>query len=310
MARPPVPKPPQPIIRKVFFYRISRPDEVLKSLPGEIQRIMNLPFNEAGRYSADSDDNRFALWPESADYPLRLKFGKTRLKNLPLKERAGKISALDLAVDEGLLELCHIIIYENGFVAAEFNFEGPRISRLAEYIFEKRQQLEEKITFLPLFEKNILKLVQGMATIRLLELKGVPSAASLLSAADQSLGGAFNAMVQLGGTETVALELCGRNAPKTVLRTLVTKLASLTQERPAAVQDGLKILRIKGFNAAGRVDFVDLLEDHLVSTREFERLQENGKALNSDLAFEQIDQAYKEREPDLRDAITGQALVP
>lgn len=298
----------KPIIRKVYFYRIAHSAELLRVLPGEIQRLMNLPFNEAGRYSVDADGNRFALWPESADFPLRLKFGKTRLTNLPTKERSGKISPLDLAVDEGLLELCHIIIYDDGFVAGEFNFEGPRMTRLAEYLFEKRQALMEKLTFLPLFERDILALVEAMATIKLLELKGEPNAEMLLAEADRDLASAFGAMVRLGATETVAIELSGKSAPKSRLRGVVTKLAKLAKNRPSIVRDGLKTLRIKGFNAQGRVDFVDLLEDHLVSVREFDRLQEDSKGIDSEAAFEQIDMAYRERKDDLSNAVVGRAF--
>lgn len=300
---------PKPIIRKVYFYRMSPAGEALQFLPGEIQRLMNLPFQEAGRYSSDGDGNRVALWPETAEFPLKLKFGKTRLTNLPVKERGGKISPLDLAVDEGLLELCHVIIYENGFVAAEFNFEGPRMTRLAEYLYEKRHLFSEKISFLPLFEKDILGLVEAMATIKFLELKGEPDAKAVLAKADQNLAGAFDAMVQLGGTESVSLELSGHNSPRSKLRDIATKLAKLAQSRPALVQHGVKVLKIRGFNSEGRVDIIDLLEDHLVSVKEFERLHENGKAVDSEAAFEQLDQAYKEKEAELRGAIVGRTFA-
>jgi hypothetical protein len=124
---------------RIYFYRLERADAVLSVLPGELARIMNLPFGESGRYLEDAEDHRLAAWPDTVEYPLRLRFGRTRLSNLPTKERAGKLEPLDLAVDEGLVELCHIIIYEDGFVAAEFNFEGPRIGRLGEYPTKRNQ---------------------------------------------------------------------------------------------------------------------------------------------------------------------------
>lgn len=298
----------QPILRKVYFYRIAHCEDVLGVLPGEIQRVMNLPFDEIGRYSVDADGNRFALWPESAEYPLKLKFGRTRLSNLPTIEGAGKISPLDLAVGEGLLELCHIIVYSDGFVAAEFNFEGPRMTRLSEYLFEKRQALKEKVTFLPLFEPNILALVEALTTVKLLELKGQPVAESLIAQADRDLANAFGAMVRLGGTETVAIELSGHSSPASMLRTLVKKLAELAKRQPNLAKEGIKTLRIRGLNERGQIDFVDLLEDHLVSVRQFDRLQSDSKAIDSEIAFDQIHTAYLERKDDLPTAVAGKGF--
>lgn len=73
------------ITRKIYFYRLADKAELLPLLPNELQRIENLPYNEHGRYLADGDEGRLIVWPDTVDYPLRIRFGRTRMANLPTK---------------------------------------------------------------------------------------------------------------------------------------------------------------------------------------------------------------------------------
>lgn len=295
----------QGVTRRIYFYRLEHKDEILKVLPGDLARILNLPFTENGRYLAEGEDYRLVAWPDALEFPLKLRFGKTRLSNLPTKERLGKLEALDLAIDEGLVELCHVIIYDDGFVAAEFNFEGPRIKRLGDYLYAKRQQLSTRPNFLPLFQRDILALVQGMPVIKLLELKGRPSAATLLAKADQNLGHAYGALGNLGANESIELGLSAENRPESKLKELSVKLASLVKSNRGDVGDEMRRLRVRGFTSAGRIDEVDLLEDHLIAVKTIARQEKKGKALSQSSAYEQIDAAYRERRDELHDAVAG-----
>ncbi len=64
-------------------------------------------------------------------------------------------------------------------------------------------------------------------------------------------------------------------------------------------------LSVRGFTADGRIDEVDLLEDHLIAVKTFERQDAKGKAISSDSAYEQIDAAFYERRSELEGAIEG-----
>jgi hypothetical protein len=296
------------IPRKIYFYRLAHQGEVLEVLPGELERILNLPFADEGRYFIDGEDDRLWVQPDSVTYPLKLRFGRTRRTNLPTKELAGKLEALDLAVNQGLAEICHIIIYEDGFVAAEFNFDGPRISRLGDYLYAKRHRLKTRPSFLPLFQKNIVEIVKSMPIINILELQGHPNAGSLLARADENLAQAYDTIGSLGATKSITLGLAARDNPESKLKQLIVKLAALMNSPEHHARDEMKKLRIRGITVEGRTDWVDLLEDHLIAPKEFERAQPNSKAVDTEAAYAQINAAFDERRDLLMDAVHGRNL--
>jgi len=293
------------INRKIYFYRLAHQHEVLEALPAELERILNLPFTDAGRYFIDTEDHRLWVQPDSVTYPLKLRFGLTRLADLPTKELAGKLEALDLAVNQGLAEICHVIICENGFVTAEFNFEGPRIKRLGDYLYAKRYKLKTRPVFLPLFQKNILEIVKSMPIINFLELQGHHSAASLLARADKDLAQAFDTIGHLGATKSIMLGLAARNNPESKLKQLIVKLAALMHSSEHHARNEMRKLKIRGITVEGRTDWVDLLEDHLIAPKEFERVHPKSKALSTEAAYAQINAAFNERRDLLMDAIQG-----
>src|SRR5690348_6158880 len=116
--------------RKIYFFRIEHFAQVKERLPGALQRIENLPFNDSGRYMIEPNKSRLCVFPDSLEYPLRLRFGRTRRDQLPDVESQGQLAALEIAEDAGLIDLGHMIIFDDGHVAAEWNPDGPKLQRL------------------------------------------------------------------------------------------------------------------------------------------------------------------------------------
>jgi hypothetical protein len=297
------------VYRKVYFYRIEHPEQIVLALPGDLARIGNLPFTEAGRYDKDGDEGRLCVWPDSFEFPLKLRFGRTRLRNLPTKELGGKLEELGLAAGEGLAELMHIVIFEDGYVAAEFNFEAPRISRLGPYLYNKRNKLTTKPVFLPLFQRDILQLVRDMPAISFLELKGKPDAKSLLEQADGDLAGAFGTIADLGADRSVELGLRAQKQPDSKLKKLSAKLAHLAQRYPWDVRTTMTKLRITGITTEGKLDVVDLLEDQLIVVKQMEKASRKHKAVLPASAYKELIVAYREKKDELGSAIAGRMLT-
>lgn len=299
----------QSVYRKVYFYRIEHPEQILSALPGDLSRIGNLPFSEAGRYEKDGDEGRLCVWPDSFDFPLKMRFGRTRLRNLPTKELGGKLEELGLAMNEGLAELMHIVIFDDGYVAAEFNFEAPRINRLGPYLYNKRDSLPTKPVFLPLFQRDILQLVRAMPTINFLELKGRPDAKSLLEHADENLAQAFGTIAGLGADRSVELGLRAQKQPDSKLKMLSAKVAQLAQRYPWDLRTTMSKLKITGITAEGKLDVVDLLEDQLIVVKQMEKASRKHKAVLPASAYKELIAAYNEKKGDLGGAIAGRMLV-
>lgn len=296
------------LLRKIYFYRIAHWSDIKPYLSRDLQRIENLPWENDGRYLADGEGSRLALWPERFEFPIRLKFGKTRMGNLPLKELSGRLEQLDLAAEQGLVELCHVVIYDDGHAAAEFNFSGPRIRRLSDYLFAKRNELKEQVIFRNLFQRDVISLVEKMSAITWLEIAGQPSAAALLSEADRRLGGALDSLGQVGADKLVRLNLGTDRGHNSRLQKLSVLLAQLVHRNRGEANEHLKTLKVRGVNSRGAVDAVDLLEQHLVSYKPIERLNPESRALSSDSAYRQIDAAYEELRDILIEAAVGQEL--
>jgi hypothetical protein len=297
------------VSRRIYFYRLAEAQDILSVLPNDLSRIANLPFNEVGRYLKDGEGGRLCVWPDALEFPLKLRFGKTRLQNLPIKERAGKLEALDFEADAGLAELVHVVIFDDGYVAAEFNFEAPRLKRLGEYLYSKKNELQNKPVFLPLFQKDIFQLVQDMPTIKVLELKGTPDARYLLSEADKSLADAYGTMGELGANKTIELVLRAEEKSGSKLKRLSTRLAKLTQQLPADVRVSMSKLKVKGLSSEGKFDEVDLLEDHLISIKQFEKISEKDKGISQTSAYNQLISAYNEKKSEFQAATIGRMFI-
>ena len=294
-----------PLLRKIYFFKIAHPEQILTQLPGDVARIANLPWTEQGRYLSDSEGDRFGLWVNSVDYPIKLRFGKTRMSELPTKELGGRLSSIELEENAGLADLVHVIIYRDGWVAAEFNGDGPRVKRLGEYLFAKRQSLTERPEFLPLYRRDILKIVENVTAVRLLELSGKPDAGELIAQADVTLGGAYKQLKLSGANKLIHLMLTAEDQPDSRLRAICRALAVLVHSKPGFVKDEITKLKIEGFDSNGTKQLVNLLDEFLISTKYIAREEGKAKALSTDDAFRKIDEAFNENVADFETAIVG-----
>ena len=180
-------------------------------------------------------------------------------------------------------------------------------TRLGEYLYAKRQKLTTKPeVFARCSKGDVLSLVRGMPVVNLLELKGVPRAASLLAKADQHLGQAYATIGDVGANKSIQLVMAGENYPESRLKNLAVRLAGLSRHLDRDVRYDMTKLSVRGFTADGRIDEVcGSFEDHLIAIKTFERQDAKGKAISSKSAYEQIDAAFYERRSELEGAIEG-----
>lgn len=290
--------------RKVYFFRIADYGEMRPLLEGCVEAIDQLPFNDQGRYLAtESDDVILALFVTSAKFPIKLQFGKIRRSALPMVEDAGKISPLKIAQRAGIIDWSHIVIFEDGTVAAEFNQDAPRIARLGEYLSLKaRGALPNAPKFYPLFQRAIMEELEGFEAVTMLEIEASTLDADLIAEVDKSLGGAFKACRSAGEVSKARLVLKAEKKLTTRLKGLARKLVSNAESREA-----LTFLRATGKTIKGSKP-LNRLEEYLVSTEEFIRIDSRTRALNPAHAFAVIEDAYEAKKARLNDA--AQAYMP
>jgi|GEM_PF-6584823 len=281
------------ISRKIYFFRIAHFDQVKDSLATALERIDLLDFNDNGRYRIDGvADYRYSLYPDAKDFPIKLRFGKIRRNSLPQVEHVGKLDTLALDEDAGLVDISHIMIFEDGFVAAEWNADGPKLSQMTPYMMEKGR-LNDPPSFLPLLERDIVESLSRLNSVRVLEVDVPPNAAELAREADESLYDAIKASEALGGTKRVSLKLTAEVSTSKLLN-LAKKLADLIKGNPHNREQFNSILASGRDDEARITRYIDILESKMVTSDEFARKSSRSRGLDTDFAYSVLEKAYSE----------------
>lgn len=293
------------VLRKVFFFRLSHAETVLDGILQAVEHIDTLPFNDQGRYlPTSSDDILFALFVTRKEFPLQLQFARIKRADLPLLEDQGSITPLKIARSAGVLDWAHIVIFDDGIVAAEFNRDAPRLARLGEYLyFKARGKLENSPKFLPLFERAVLDELSKFETVSILEVEALTSEVDSIGEADGNLAAAFAACRRAGEARSVKLIL------KASVKGQPTNLQALAEPlfRNPRSREALTNLKVTGKTDKGRRP-LDMLQDYLVSTESFMKLDGRSRAVASNDAFRIIESAYNENKDRFPTAATANEI--
>lgn len=229
----------------------------------------------------------------------RVALGNVRREDLPMVEKAGKLTGLKLLQDEGLAEQMHAVFFADNIVGADFNFYGPRMTALANYLKLKAGAPPE-LSFDPLVLRDLGPLINRIHDVTLLRLRIRPSYIDELKAADKNLWETFKSAQQV--SDAGDIEVVVRTKPysregtmKKALKAIVNKL-----RKRKDLRENVSALIIGGRDEDGdRLDDVDVLKNLLTATKKVEKAGARTRAVNPDSAFAAIREAYDE----LRDQI-------
>ena len=278
----------QELQRKVYFFRLAEYTEFHGKLEEAVAAIDMLPFNDQGRYlTTTTDDVLLALFVTTKKYPIKLQFGRIRRSALPMVEDAGEVSPLKISQSAGIIDWSHIVIFDDGTVAAEFNRDAPRLARLGEYMsFKSQGVLPAPPKFYPLFQRAILEELENFQGLTILEVEASALDADLIAEADKSLSNGFKACQRAGDVKAARLVLKAEGRLDNKLRELARRLITSSKAREA-----LSVLQVTGKAAGGRRT-LNMLEEYLVSVEDFIRIDQRTRALHPDSAFATLERAY------------------
>jgi hypothetical protein len=226
---------------------------------GPLSAINKLPFSDdRGRYLVDPEGNALCAWIDGVDRNPRMRFSQIRRVGLPQIDAAGSLSDLNRRASEGLVQALHVVFFANGLVGVEFNFYGPRPSRLGYYLM-RTAGLSEMPVFEPLLRSDVIAQLDRLRDIRLFDLKVRASYASMLKQADADLGAAFDAARQIGSPEEVEIVLRAR---KHEASSWLGRLKSASQTllgRPDLRTEASHFVIKREMRDSGRVEPLDLL---------------------------------------------------
>ena len=298
---------PATVNRKVFFYRVVPTQLDDNGIPRRLapaharRAVEALDFATGERYFHTTDGNDVCAWPELRQGHTTFRLGTVRRVGLPQIEDAGTIRPLMIGRTQGLVEQTHIVFFPNRIVGVEFNFYGPRISRLTHYLEEKAPQLPS-VAFAPLLNDDIAQTLQTIEDVRVLQLRIHRDYLDLLQEAEQSLPAALRATAD--NIESPMVEIVLRQAPYS-RRTLGARALDLvrTLGRRPETREAALLFKVKGQNSISeRVEWFDLLSDQFVSERRVVRHDDRHRQIDTDSMFSEIESAYEELQPQLEQA--------
>jgi hypothetical protein len=295
------------VTRKVHFYRAYSATGEELEVEDALQTIDSLDFSNAGRYLRDRD-GVLSAWIDRVQIPARLRFGVVRRENLPAVELGGSIEELEIDAGAGLLEPVHIVWFPQNIVGLEFNFYGPRASKLARYLGNKGDGHVDGLVLQPLVRRDVADLLDQFAGLRLFDFRARQSEIEVLENIDSSLAQALRAQQALG--EADQLEVIIRTRPygrgDTLGADLMERVKRLAGHEEIA--DLASRFRVEGVSPDGGPSReINILDDKLIAEREIERAGGRAAGLNPESAYTQISDAYDALEDDLLEALSIEA---
>jgi hypothetical protein len=304
---PPVAKPKDTVDRKIHFYRA-----VLPIVKGQakafdpttaLARINGLAFASPGRYLQDGD-RILCCWVTKAEKPGQARLAVIRREGLPSVEEGGHEKDLALAATAGLIEQIHIRCFAQNIVGCDFNFYGPRLPAFARYLAALGGQPALKhLDFHALVRQDVVAMLDEYGGVRAWNLQVRRSDIEAISKIDKSLGDALKAQAKLGAAELVEVAL--RVKPYARGETLgagafarIKKLARRKDIADLVGQFTVDAVPADG----GRSATLNILDDHLITTKPIKKRAGRGRALDHASAFDAIGDAYHDLKEELSKA--------
>ena len=297
--------------RKIYFFRANvGTDPSGKPLPFDPQPdldfIGNLPFSDEpdGRYLSEGDESVLFLLGHGGSSNPRVQFSRVRRAGLPQLERAGNVSDLDIAPDEGLLETTHAVFFPGNVVGAEYNHYGPRISLLGQYLHKLSDCGGPMATFSPILRDDPTRQLDRLTDIRVFDIAvrrpyidSVKQASSSLADTLEATAGLFEEpeRIQLVLKYPAARRRSAWDFFRNPLRSLVT----FNSQSPV-----IDRLQVRGHcEDIDRVEGLDLLKDNIIATKQVVRLGGRGRAIDPESAFQAIYESYRQFASEITDGL-------
>ena len=302
--------------RKILFFRIDIGVDdggvplTYNPVP-TLSAIEALPFvnGDDSRYQLQDDGSALCLINYTNQNRPRVQFCRVRRTGLPQLETAGHVTDLNIEPETGLLEAAHLMFFPGNIVGAEYNHFGPRISRLGTYLLQKSGLDYEKIIFRALLRGDASAQLDRLTDLRLIEIAIVPAFAEVTRQSDESLADALAANGRAIQATPKILELKLQpqaNERQSFLRSKRERLKQIVAI--PEFRQGAQKLQVRGkCSDSERVETIELLGDQLVSTQSIVRLNDRGRALDSNSAFDAIEESYQQLKGEL-ELVAGMSL--
>jgi hypothetical protein len=293
---------PATIDRSIHFYRADTgSDDTGRPLPLDVDETLAavealpfVPLEQGGRYLAQPEGEDLCAWVDATARPQRLRLARLRRNALPQSEMGGRLSAVRLAAGAALYEAVHMLFLPSNIIGVEYNFYGPRPTRLPGYLESVVGALPTPFSMEQILRHDAAEQLDRQRGLRLLDLRIRPSYAATVAEADSSLGAALSAAAGVGRADVVGVVLQAdpRDRSARLAQGLLEGARRLA--RRSDLRDNATGFKVRGVASDGRVEPIDVLSDALVSVQQVTRLAANTRAVDPESAYAAVRQAYGE----------------
>ncbi|HSW42845.1 MAG TPA: hypothetical protein VLM76_10080, partial [Patescibacteria group bacterium] len=298
MARNPI--DPTRLRRTIRFHRIHvMPDQRprIPYDPGPLLAGLRALLPTGDRYLEQGERITLCL-PDHDGPPAHLRIVNIRRRDLPQVEAAGVLSPLGIGRTAGLADQIHLVFFADNVVGSEFNYYGPRVTRLADVVRAKR--IGPEIELRDLVRENVIARLDAMTDVTAATLTVDRSAIEVARQSDATLARALDETAEFAERGVIEITVRRRPHSRETLSDRVRSVWRALARRPDA-QEGLRGLRIEGRNpATGELETLDLLGQALMTSRRILRTQPGSRVLDSADAYAEIASAHDELSDEIR----------
>jgi hypothetical protein len=200
------------------------------------------------------------------------------------------------------MEQTHLIFFENDIVGAEYNFHGPRVARLCDYLAQKCSSLP-RIRLDPLLKKSVREQLDRLEDVRAIRLRLFESEFHLLSAAQESLAEALESTGRQYGAGQMELVLKPGKSGRRGRLKMSASLALLKELAGSKGLDERDVVAVRGRDERNnKVDWFDLLKNKFVFTDNVVKQDARHRAVDGAAMFSAIASAYNDNREVLENA--------
>ena len=282
------------IFRRVYFYRgFFEKDSSESDLESIFNHVNSLPFTNDGRYLKLDGGNLRSMYVEHSELPFKGILGTVRKAGLPLLEEMGSTSPLDIPDTAGLYEPMHFMIFPRNVIGFEYNFYGPRINGLKEYLPKKAPNLIDKVELTPLMRTDIQELISKMGEIKLFRIGIHRNMGDHLRIINDNVHDAFKKLKENDFSEVIEISLRPEKYSRKSIRIpFIDRLPQFLSEAKDDVDTA--IIRAENTSNENKVDTFDLLQQYLLTTKSVSKIDDSHRSVNSESMFTAISDAYDE----------------
>lgn len=288
------------VTRRIYFYRINAGRNLAgEPIPYDLQRalevIRGLDFKTDAGYMRDEGGFEICGFVDEQTSLQKVRFCKIIRDDLPQIERQGNLADLELAEKEGLAHCVHVVFFPDNIVGLEYNYNGPTVTRISEFLFEKTKHMCPKMpVFEHLVDPDTIAKLRRMKTVRGFRIRVRQSLLNAVEQADESLAGTFRSARELADAKEIELSLSvGHAGRKETLGLRLINVATSLVTLKDTNNDVISAT-INGYNDTGTIDMVDLLTAKLIVIKNIPRRRGRTSAPAKEVVYAAIEEAYNE----------------